>query len=56
MMRAAPGQFVCLAEVKSRHWQYGGPEGVILTEEANVHAGSAVRHSDSCVNTHFLGK
>ena len=51
---ATPGTFVPLAEVYSRHWQFGGPEGAIITEVANVHTGSAVRHSDPDINRHFL--
>ncbi|MBN2474043.1 MAG: twin-arginine translocation signal domain-containing protein [Pirellulales bacterium] len=53
---ATPGVFVPLAKVKTRHWQYGGPEGAILTEVANVHTNSAVRHSDPQLNKHFLGE
>ena len=56
VVEANPGMFVGLAEVYSRHWQFGGPEGVILTEVANVHTDAAVRHSDPSVNDHFLGK
>ncbi|HYW78260.1 MAG TPA: hypothetical protein VE890_01745 [Thermoguttaceae bacterium] len=51
---ATPGMFVPLAEVKTRHWQYGGPEGAIITEVANVHTDSAVRHSDKAMNDFFL--
>ena len=53
---ATPGVFVKLAEVRSKHWQYAGPEGAIVTEVANVHTGKAVRHSDSAINKHFLGE
>lgn len=42
-----PGQFTPLARVGSRHWQFGGPEGAILTEVATVHDDSGVRHSDT---------
>ena len=52
---AKPGDFVPLAKVESRHWQYGGPEGAIITEVANVHTDSAVRHSDPAMNKYFLG-
>jgi len=52
---ATPGMFVPLAEVKTRHWQYGGPEGAIVTEVANVHTDAAVRHSDPAINKQFLG-
>lgn len=51
---ATPGVFVPLAKVGTRHWQYGGPEGAIITEVANVHTGSAVRHSDPAMNEYFL--
>jgi D-lyxose ketol-isomerase len=53
---AGPGTFVPLARVTSRHWQYAGPEGAIITEVANVHTDSAVRHSDQALNDNFLGK
>ncbi len=52
---AKPGMFVPLAEVKSRHWQFGGPEGAIVTEVANVHTDAAVRHTDPVMNKYFLG-
>ena len=52
---ATPGMFVPLAKVKTRHWQYGGPEGAIITEVANVHTDTAVRHSDPAINKNFLG-
>jgi hypothetical protein len=51
---ATPGMFVPLAEEASRHWQYAGPEGAIITEVANVHTNSAVRHSDPKLNEYFL--
>jgi D-lyxose ketol-isomerase len=51
---ATPGMFVKLAKVESRHWQFAGPEGVILTEVANVHTNSAVRHTDPALNEAFL--
>jgi D-lyxose ketol-isomerase len=51
---ATPGVFVPLAKVGSRHWQFGGPEGAIFTEVANVHTNSAVRHSDPVLNKYFL--
>lgn len=53
---ATPGTFVPLARVYSRHWQFAGPEGAIITEVANVHTDSAVRHSDKALNDFFLGK
>jgi hypothetical protein len=51
---ATPGVFVPLAEAESRHWQYGGPEGAIVTEVANVHTDAGVRHSDPKLNDYFL--
>ena len=42
-----PGQFTGLKAAEERHWQFGGPEGAILTEVANVHDGDGVRHSDT---------
>lgn len=51
---ATPGTFVKLAQVESRHWQLGGPEGAIITEVANVHTNSAVRHTDPVLNAAFL--
>jgi len=53
---ATPGVFVPLARVTSRHWQFAGPEGTIITEVANVHTDSAVRHSDQAINDNFLRK
>jgi D-lyxose ketol-isomerase len=53
---AGAGDFVPLNRAGARHWQLAGPEGAILTEVANVHTGSAVRHSDQAVNDNFLGK
>lgn len=51
---ATPGMFVPLAAVESRHWQLAGPEGAIVTEVANVHTNSAVRHTDPVLNDYFL--
>ena len=51
---ATPGIFVPLAEVKTKHWQWAGPEGAIITEVANVHSNSAVRHQDKACNDFFL--
>jgi len=53
---AEPGTFVPLAKVYTKHWQLAGPEGAIITEVANVHTDSAVRHSDPKINDNFLGK
>jgi len=52
---ARPGTFVPLVEVYSKHWQFGGKEGAIITEVANVHTDDAVRHSDKAINNNFLG-
>lgn len=53
---ATPGMFVPLAKVETKHWQYAGPEGAIITEVANVHTNSAVRHADPVLNKNFLGQ
>lgn len=53
---AGPGTFVPLVKVFTRHWMLAGPEGAIITEVANVHTDSAVRHSDEKINDNFLGK
>jgi len=53
---ANAGMFIPLAEVYTRHWQFGGPEGAIITEVANVHSNAHVRHSDEKINSHFLGE
>ncbi len=42
-----PGEFTPLVRVGSRHWQFGGPEGAIITEVATVHDDNGVRHSDT---------
>ncbi len=42
-----PGEFTPLVRVGSRHWQFGGPEGAIITEVATVHDDGGVRHSDT---------
>ena len=51
---AGPGEFVPLNRATARHWQFAGPEGAIITEVANVHTNSAVRHSDKVLNDYFL--
>jgi D-lyxose ketol-isomerase len=43
---AKPGDFVPLNRAGAHHWQFGGPEGAILTEVANVHDDTGVRHAD----------
>ncbi|MFC1806597.1 hypothetical protein ACFL09_06430, partial [Planctomycetota bacterium] len=53
---AGPGDFVALNRAGAHHWQFGGPEGAILTEVANVHTNSAVRHLDPGMNKQFLGE
>jgi len=45
-VRINPGQSAHLARPTSRHWQFAGPEGVILTEVGTFHDGAGVRHSD----------
>lgn len=42
-----PGEFTPLVRIGSRHWQFGGPEGAIITEVATVHDNDGVRHSDT---------
>jgi len=51
---AKPGMFVPLNRVTAHHWQMAGPEGAIITEVANVHTDSAVRHLDKVMNDYFL--
>jgi len=53
---ATAGMFIPLSKVYTRHWQFAGPEGAIITEVANVHTDSSVRHSDEKINDNFLGK
>jgi D-lyxose ketol-isomerase len=52
---ADPGMFVPLSKVGTRHWQFAGNEGAILTEVANCHDAKAVGHSDPACNKAFLG-
>jgi D-lyxose ketol-isomerase len=54
VVETTPGMFVPLAKSESRHWQYGGPDGAVVTEVANFHTNSAVRHSDPVLNRYFL--
>ncbi len=42
----SPGEFTALNRPTARHWQFGGPEGAIITETATVHDDGGVRHSD----------
>ena len=51
-----PGDFAGLNRAGARHWQLAGPQGAILSEVANIHTDSAVRHSDPRINAQFLGK
>ncbi len=51
-----PGDFASLNRATARHWQFGGPEGAIITEVATVHDNGGVRHSDPAINTHFLAE
>lgn len=51
---ATAGMFVPLAKVGAKHWQYGGPEGAVITEVANVHTDAGVRHADPALNEYFL--
>lgn len=48
------GEYAQLAKIETKHWQMAGPEGCILTEVANLHTNSAVRHNDPAINDHFL--
>jgi len=52
---AKPGDFVPLNRAEAHHWQFGGPEGAVITEVANVHTDSGVRHQDKAMNDYFLG-
>ena len=51
---ANAGDWVQLNRAGARHWQFGGPDGAIVNEVANVHSGDGVRHSDKGINDHFL--
>jgi len=51
-----PGEFVQLNRAKAHHWQLAGPRGAIITEVANVHSNTAVRHLDKSISDYFLGK
>ena len=50
------GQWAELNRAMAHHWQYAGKEGAIVTEVANVHDGSGVRHLDKKINDYFLKK
>lgn len=41
-----PGQSCKLNRKTAKHWQFGGPEGAIVTEYGTFHDNDGVRHSD----------
>jgi D-lyxose ketol-isomerase len=41
------GQCSTLNRATARHWQFGGPEGAIISEYAIFHDNDGVRHSDA---------
>lgn len=49
-----PGEFQQLNKVGAHHWQLAGPAGAIITEVANCHTDSGVRHLDKEMNDFFL--
>jgi D-lyxose ketol-isomerase len=53
---ASPGEFVSLNRAGAHHWQYGGPEGAIITEAANVHDDNGVRILDKKMDDAYHGK
>jgi D-lyxose ketol-isomerase len=40
------GETATLNRATARHWQFGGPEGAIISEYATFHDNDGVRHSD----------
>ena len=42
----AEGQTAVLNRETARHWQFGGPEGAVISEYGSYHDNNAVRHSD----------
>jgi len=52
----SPGEFVALNRGGAHHWQYGGPEGAIITETANVHDDDGVRLLDKAMNEAYHAK
>jgi len=42
-----PGETTTLNRATARHWQFGGPEGAIVSEYANFHDDNGVRHTDA---------
>ena len=55
VIEAMPGSFTPQNIVYSKHWQFAGDKGAVITEVANVHTDVAVRHSDKAINDNFLG-
>ena len=53
---ASPGDFLTLNRVGAHHWQFGGPEGAILSETATVHDDAGVRLLDKGMNDAYHGK
>ncbi len=53
-IEANPGDFTPLGKIGTRHWQFAGKLGAIITEVANAHDGPSVRHSDPVCNESFL--
>ena len=41
-----PGETATLNRKTARHWQFGGPEGAIVSEYGTFHDNDGVRHSD----------
>ena len=41
-----PGQTATLNRQTAKHWQFGGPEGAIVSEYGTFHDNDGVRHSD----------
>jgi D-lyxose ketol-isomerase len=55
VVEGTPGSFTPQDIVYAKHWQFGGTEGAIITEVANVHTDPSVRHNDKAINDNFLG-
>jgi len=55
VIEGMPGSFTPQDILYSKHWQFAGDKGAIITEVANVHTDIAVRHSDKAINDNFLG-
>lgn len=54
VVKGEPGSFTPLAKITSRHWQFAGPRGAILTEVANFHTNQTTYHTDPAMNKYFL--